>query len=433
MSNKWFLQYQNKLVSAEDAVKDIPDGGYVFCGFCAAEPPALLEALNANVNAYRDVKVMQILAPAKASYMKAENADHLRLSSWFSSAHVRSAINEGWADFTPHHFHDSAHLIRQDMVPVDLFITAVSPMDEQGYFSLGASVCYAYDAIKKAKKVVFEVNQNMPRTHGNSFVHISHVDQIIENPVPLCQMPSSKPTEIQRTIGARIADLIDDGSTIQLGFGGIPMAMAEFLKDKHDLGLHTEILVDAMVDLIECGAVNNHKRSIHTGKLTGTALVGTDKIYKYCHNNPLVELYPVDYTNDVSVIASNNKMVAVNGTLEVDLFGQCVSEAIGFRHYSGSGGQLDFVRGAVKSPGGKAILALPATTKGDTITKIVPALTPGACVTVPRNDADYIVTEFGAARLRGRSQRERALALISIAHPNFRDELRFHAKQINLI
>lgn len=433
MTNKWYLQYQNKLASAQDAVKDIPNGGYVICGFCAAEPPALLEALNANVNAYKNVKVMQILPPARASYVKAENAEHLRLSSWFSSASVRSAVNEGWADFTPHHFHDSSHLIRQEIVPVDLFITAVSPMDDQGYFSLGTSVCYAFEAIKKAKKVVFEVNQNMPRTHGNSFVHISHVDQIVENHVSLPQMLSSKPNDIQRNIGARIAELIEDGSTIQLGFGGIPMAMAEFLKEKHDLGIHTEILVDAMVDLVECGAVNNHKRSVHTGKITGTTLVGTDKIYKYSHENPLVELCPVDYTNDVAMIASNNKMVAVNATLEVDLFGQCVSEAIGYQHFSGSGGQLDFVRGAVKSPGGKAILALPSTAKGDSISRIMPCLTEGACVTVPRNDTDYIVTEYGAVRLRGKSQRERALALISIAHPNFRDELRFHAQKIHLI
>ncbi len=433
MTNKWYLQYQNKLVSPEDAVTDIPDGATVFCGFCAAEPPALVEAMNAKVNSYTGVKIIQMLPPARDSFVKAENVEHLRLSSWFSGASVRSAVNEGWADFTPHHFHDSAHLIRQEMVPVDLFITTVSPMDEQGYFSLGVSVCYAFDAIKKAKKVIFEVNENMPRTHGNSFVHISHVDQIVENHVPLPQMLGSKPNEIQRNIGARIAELIEDGSTIQLGFGGIPMAMAEFLKEKHDLGIHTEILVDAMVDLIECGAVNNHKRSVHVGKITGTTLVGTDKIYKFSDKNPLVELYPVDYTNDVAMIASNCKMVAVNATLEVDLFGQCVSEAIGYKHFSGSGGQLDFVRGAVKSPGGKAILALPSTAKEDSISRITPCLAPGACVTVPRNDADYIVTEFGAVRLRGKTQRERALALISIAHPNFRDELRFHANKINLI
>jgi len=433
MTNKWHLQYQDKLVSPQDAVNDITDGATVFCGFCAAQPPALLEAMNANVKSYTGVKVIQMLPPGRDSFVKAENAEHLRLSSWFTGAGVRSAVHEGWADFTPHHFHDSSHLIRQEMVPVDLFITTVSPMDNQGYFSLGVSVCYAFDAIIKAKKVIFEVNENMPRTHGNSFVHINHVDQIVENHVPLPQMLSSQPTEIQRSIGIRIADLIEDGSTVQLGFGGIPMAMAEFLKEKNDLGIHTELLVDAMVDLIECGAVNNHKRSLHLGKITGTALVGTDKIYKYCHNNPLAELYPVDYTNDATMIASNNKMVAVNSTLEVDLFGQCVSESIGYRHYSGSGGQLDYVRGAVKSLGGKAILALPSTAKEDSISRIVPCLTTGACVTVPRNDTDYIVTEYGAVRLRAKSQRERALALISIAHPNFQDELRFQAQKMNLI
>lgn len=433
MSNKWHLQYQNKLVSPDDAIKDISDGATIFCGFGAAEPPALLEAMNARVNSYTGVNIVQILSPIRDSFVKAENAEHLHLNSWFSSSAIRSAVNEGWVDFTPHHFHDSSHLIRQEMVPVDLFITTVSPMDEQGYFSLGVSVCYSFEAIKKAKKVVFEVNENMPCTHGNSFVHISDVDQIVENHVPIPQLHSSQPNEIQRSIGIRIAELIEDGSTVQLGFGGIPMAMAEFLKEKHDLGIHTELLVDAMVDLVECGAVNNHKRSVHRGKITGTALVGTDRIYKYSHNNPLVELLPVDYTNDVAMIASNNKMVAVNATLEVDLFGQCVSESIGYRHVSGSGGQLDFVRGAVKSPGGKAILALPSTAKEDTISRIVFGLTPGACVTVPRNDADYIVTEFGAVRLRGKSQRARALSLISIAHPNFRDELRFQAQKINLI
>jgi acyl-CoA hydrolase len=433
MADKWYLQYQSKLVSAADAVQEIPDGAVVFCGFCAAEPPALLEAMNVNKNAYKGVSVIQMLSPQRASFINAENAEHLRLNSWFTSGHSRSAVNEGWADYTPTHFHDSCHLIRQEMVPVDLFVTAVGPMDDQGYFSLGVSVAYAFDAIKKAKKVIFEVNENMPRTCGNSFVHISHVDQIVENHVPLPQMLSSQPNEIQRIIGTRIADLIEDGSTVQLGFGGIPMAMAEFLKEKNDLGIHTELLVDAMVDLIECGAVNNHKRSLHLGKITGNALVGTDKIYKYCHNNPLVELYPVDYTNDPAMIALNNKMVAVNSTLEVDLFGQCVSESIGYRHYSGSGGQLDYVRGAVKSPGGKAILALPSTAKEDSISRIVPCLTPGACVTIPRNDTDYIVTEYGAVRLRAKSQRERALALISIAHPNFRDELRLQAQKINLI
>ena len=433
MARTWHLQYQNKLTSADDAVKDIPVGAYVYCGLCAGEPPALLEAIGKNAKSYTDVKIMQMLPPRQSSYIKPENAEHVRLSSWFTGSVTRSAVNEGWADYTPQHFHDTCHLMRQELVPVDTFMTVVSPMDDHGYFSLGASVCYAYDAIKKANKTIFEVNENMPRTYGNTFVHISHVDKIVENHVPMPQMPSSQPDPIQRAIGANIAELIENGSTVQLGFGAIPMAMAEFLKEKHDLGIHTEILVDAMVDLVECGAVSNHKRSVHLGKITGTTLIGTDKIYKYSHENPLVELYPVDYTNDVSVIAANNKMVAVNATLEVDLFGQCVSETIGYKHFSGSGGQLDFVRGAVKSPGGKAILALPSTAKGDSISRIMPCLTTGACVTVPRNDVDYIVTEYGAVRLRGKSQRERALALISIAHPNFRDELRFHAQKIRLI
>ncbi|NLV20570.1 MAG: acetyl-CoA hydrolase/transferase family protein [Syntrophomonadaceae bacterium] len=433
MAAIWHHQYQQKLTSAADAVQDIPDGAVVFCGFCAAEPPALLDALQANRNNYKNINVIQMLSPWRSSFVEAENREFLRLNNWFSSAHTRTAVTEGWADYTPTHFHDSSHIIRQEIVPVDVFITAVGPMDEQGYFNLGVSVAYTFEAIKKGRRVIFEVNQNMPRTSGNSFVHINHVDQIVENHVPLPQMKSAFPNDIQRIIGQRVAELIEDGSTVQLGFGGIPMAMADFLKEKHDLGIHTELVVDAMVDLIECGAVNNHKRSLHTGKITGTALVGTDKIYRYSHQNPLVELHPVDYTNDVATIAANHKMIAVNATLEIDLFGQCVSESFGYMHYSGSGGQLDFVRGAVKSPGGKAILALPSTAKNDSLSRIVPCLAHGAAVTVPRNDTDYIVTEYGAVRLRGKSQRERALALISVAHPNFRDELRFAAQKMTLI
>jgi acyl-CoA hydrolase len=433
MAEIWHLQYQKKLTSAAAAVRNIPDGAVIFCGFCAAEPPALLEALQANRLNYKNINVIQMLSPWRSSFVKEENREHLRLDNWFSSAYTRSAVVDGWADYTPTHFHDSSHIIRQEIVPVDVFMTAVGPMDEQGYFNLGVSVAYAFDAIKKGRRIIFEVNKNMPSTSGNSFVHINHVDQIVENHTQLPQMHSAVPNDTQRMIGQRVAELIEDGSTVQLGFGGIPMAMAEFLKEKHDLGIHTELVVDAMVDLIECGAVNNHKRLLHNGKITGTALVGTDKIYHYSHQNPLVELHPVDYTNDAGTIAANNKMIAVNATLEVDLFGQCVSESFGYRHYSGSGGQLDFIRGAVKSPGGKAILALPSTAKEDSISRIVPCLHRGAAVTVPRNDTDYIVTEYGAVRLRAKSQRERALALISVAHPNFRDELLFEAKRMNLI
>lgn len=433
MINRWHLEYKQKLTTADEAVKLIKDGDHVYSALCAGEPPALLDAIGKNIASFNNVTVMQMLPTREYSYLTPENAPHVRHNSWFSGKSTRTAVNEGWADYTPQHFHDACHLMRQGLVPVDIYIAAVSPMDDNGYFSLGASVCYAFDAIKRARTVIFEVNANMPKTYGNTFVHISEVDCIIENTCLMPQIKSAPPNEIQKLIGATIAELIEDGSTVQLGFGAIPMAMSEFLKDKKDLGLHTEILVDAMVDLVECGAVTNHKKSVHKGKITGTTLVGTDKIYKYCHKNPFVELYPVDYTNDANMIASNNKMVAINATLEVDLFGQCASESLGHMHYSGSGGQVDFCRGAVKSPGGKAILALPSTTKNDTISKIVPCLKPGAVVTVGRNDVDYIVTEYGAVRLRGKSQKQRAELLISIAHPNFRDELKFHARKMNLI
>ncbi|SHH06439.1 Acyl-CoA hydrolase [Thermosyntropha lipolytica DSM 11003] len=433
MANRWHREYQQKLTTADEAIKLIKDGDHVYCALCAGEPPALLEAIGQNARSFNNVTIMQMLPTREYTYLTPENVPHVRHNSWFSGKKTRQAVNEGWADYTPQHFHDACYLMRDGLVPLDVYIAAVSPMDDRGYFSLGASVCYAFEAIKRARTVIFEVNANMPKTYGNTFVHISEVDCIIENTCPMPQIKSAMPDEIQKQIGYHIAELIEDASTVQLGFGAIPMAMSEFLKEKKDLGIHTEILVDAMVDLVECGAVTNHKKSIHKGKIIGTTLVGTDKIYNYCHENPLVELYPVDYTNDVRTIAANYKMTAINATLEVDLFGQCVSEAIGYQHYSGSGGQVDFCRGAVKAPEGKAILALPSTAKNHTISRIVPCLKPGAVVTVGRNDVDYIVTEYGAVRLRGKSQKQRAELLISIAHPNFRDELKFHARKMNLI
>lgn len=433
MTNYWQLEYTSKLSNPQEAVTLIKNNDHVYCSFGAGEPPALLEAIAHNANSLHGVSIMQMLPSRDYSYLDPGCNGHIRHNSWFSAGPTRNLVNQGYADYTPQHFHDSCYLIREGLVPVEVFIAAASPMDEQGYFSLGTSVCYAFDAIKKARTVIFEVNDNMPRTYGNTFVHISQVDRVIENHCRIPQIISNPPDDIQKTIGANIADLIDNGSTVQLGFGAIPMAMADFLKEKRELGLHSEILVDAMVDLVECGAVTNHKKSVHNGKIVGTALVGTDKIYRYCDQNPLVELYPVDYTNDVGVIASNNKMVAINATLEIDLFGQCVSESLGFKHYSGSGGQVDFCRGAVKSPGGKAILALPSTAKNGSISRIVPSVQPSASITVTRNDVDYIITEFGTVRLRGKSQHERAKLLISIAHPNFRDELKFNARKMNLI
>ncbi len=432
MSNSAHSIYLEKLTSADEAVKSIKPGDYVCCSLTVGEPPALLQAIADNIEIFSDVKIMHMTPCRKYSYIKPENIPHVRLLSWFTGAD-RHAVNQGWADFIPVHFQDTGEFISASLIPVDTFITTVSPMDEHGYFSLGATVAYSLDAVKKARTVIVEVNENMPYVYGNTFVHVSRVNHIVENHVPLPQFSSREPDPVQKAIGANIADLIENGSTLQLGFGGIPMAMAAYLKDKRDLGIHSGSLVDAMVDLFECGAINNSQKSVHKDRMIGTCLIGTDKIYKFCNCNPLVELHPVGYTHDLATLAANNKMVSVNSTLEVDLFGQCVSETIGTEQYSGAGGQANFVRGVVKSPGGKSILALPSAVKGNTVSTIIPYIQNGEMVTVTRQDVDYIVTEYGAVRLRGKSRSQRARDLISIAHPNFRDELKHNARKLNLI
>lgn len=424
--------YWEKLTSADEAVKNIKTGDYVCCALTVGEPPALLQAIADHIEIFSDVKIMQMTPCRQYAYLKPENTQHVKLLSWFTGAD-REAVNQGWADFIPLHFQDTCAFIREGFIPVDTFITAVSPMDEHGFFSLGATVAYSLEALQKARTVILEVNENMPYVYGNTLVHISQVDHIIENHVALPQFASREPDQIQKAIGAHIAELVDDGSTLQLGLGGIPMAMADYLQDKHDLGVHSGSLVDAMVDLFACGAINNSQKSVYKGKMIGTCLIGTDKIYKFCHQNSLVELHPVDYTHAQATLAANHKMVSVNAALEVDLFGQCISETIGTDQYSGTGGQADFVRGVVKSPGGKSILALPSTVKDNTVSTLIPYIQNGEIVSVTRNDVDYIVTEYGAVRLRGKSRSQRALALISIAHPHFKDELKYHARRMNLI
>ncbi|WP_081410963.1 acetyl-CoA hydrolase/transferase family protein [Desulfotruncus alcoholivorax] len=430
--NKIREVYSKKLVTAEEAVKVIKSGDNIALPLGCGEPRALVTAMAKRHNELKGVKVHQMLPLKEADYLSPEMAKSFRHVSWFTSGVNRRAVNEGWADFMPGHFHDYPRLF-QEYITVDVFMGMVSPMDERGFFSFGLSVDYTTTAAAEARVVILEVNPNMPRTRGESLIHISDVDYVIENNAPIPEIPIPPLTEEDKIIGGYIAEMIEDSSTIQLGIGGMPNAVAQALVNKKDLGIHTEMITDGMVDLVESGAVTGRKKTIHPGKIIGSFAAGTRRLYNFLNDNPMVEMYPVSYVNDPYVIGKNYKMVSINATLEIDLLGQCASETIGPKQYSATGGQADFAQGCLRSPGGKGFIALHATAKNGTISKIVPFLQQGAVASCSKNDVDHVVTEFGVAKLRGKTARERALELISIAHPDFRADLRAAARKMNLI
>ncbi|MBS4029906.1 MAG: acetyl-CoA hydrolase/transferase family protein [Clostridiales bacterium] len=429
--NKYQEMYARKLASAEEAVKVIESGDDIWFPVGGGEPQLLPKALVERKEEFRDVIINQIL-PLKPTYFKQEYAQHIKHNSWFCSGASRAAINEGWGEFFPNYFHEIPKLLSLYR-KANVAMATVSPMDKNGYFSLGIGVDYMMAAVAKADKVILEVNPNSPRTMGNCFVHISQVTHIVECNDPLPILPVPPITEIEQSIGNFVADLIEDGSTLQIGVGGIPNAVTKALMSKHDLGMHTEMITDGVVDLVECGAVNNSKKTLHPGKIIGTFALGTKRLYDFLDDNAQVEMHPVSYTNDPYNIGKNEKMVSINASIEVDLTGQACSESMGARQFSGTGGQADFFRGANISHNGKGFVTLSATAKGGTVSRIVPMLKEGAVVTTSRNDVDHVVTEYGVAKLRGKSIRERALALINIAHPNFRDELKEKAQEMCII
>lgn len=423
--------YRQKLVSPEEAVKLVKSGDVIWAPPASNEPNILFEALAGRKDELEGVVLRQFLSRRKRPYMDPSFAPHIFIESLFVTDQVRNLIREGYASYVPSNFGDIPRIIRQSD-HVDVLMLTVSPMDEHGYLTFGLGCDYTPAAIEVAKKIIVEVNPNMPRTHGYNNIHISKVDMAVEYDVPMVELPAPMITELDKTIGSYIAELIEDGSTLQVGIGGIPAAVCKFLESKKDLGIHTELISDYLIDLVESGALNGSKKSIHKGKVVATIVEGTRKLFDYIENNPTIELHPVDYTNNVNIIAKNNKMVSINATIEIDLFGQCCSESIGTMVWGGSGGQSDFARGVTMCPDGKGFIVLKSTAKGGTISKIVPTLSPGASVTTGRNFVDHVVTEYGVVKLRGKSLRERALALISIAHPDFRDQLRHAARQMKI-
>lgn len=423
-------QYASKLTTADNAVKCIQSHNDVVIAFGVSEPPVLLDAMAKRKEELRGVRIHQMIPMHPAKYLEPGMEEHFTHVSWFTSGASRSGVQTGRFDIMPNFFHLSPRLFAE-YVEVDFLMATVSPMDRYGFFSFGASIDYTTTVAEKAKKIILVVNPNMPRTHGNTFIHVTQADYIVEDDTPLPEIPFREPGPEDYAISNYVSELVEDGSTLQLGIGKIPDAVAQALLTKKNLGIHSEILTDGMVDLIVAGAITNNVKTIHRGKAVACAALGTKKLYDFINDNPMFEMYPVSYTNNPNIIGKNIKMVSINATVEVDLLGQCASETIGPLQYSGTGGQVDFIRGAVQAPGGKALIVLHSTVKGKS--KIVPMFKPGTVITTSKNDVDYVVTEFGFARLVGQTFKQRAEALINIAHPDHRTELRAEAKKMGLL
>ena len=418
----WEEIYRSRLTTAEEAVTHIRSGDRVVLGHAAGEPTCLTDAMVRNAAAYRDVEIDHMLVLGSCAYCRPEYAENFRHNALFVSPPAREAVEHGRADFTPTFFYRAPRLF-ETTLPVDVALVQVTPPDENGVCSLGISVDYTLAAVKNAKLVIAQVNDQMPRTCGGSSVRVEDIDLFVEHSAPILELAPPKIGPVEEAIGNYCASLINDGDTLQLGIGAIPDAVLSFLRHKKDLGIHSEMFSDGVVDLMERGVINNSRKTLHQGVSVANFLMGTKRLYDFIDNNPQVEVYPVEHVNDPVVIAQNDNMVCINSCVQVDLMGQVASESIGLKQISGVGGQVDFVCGAAMSKNGRSIMAMPSTVKGKA-SKIVPVLDEGSAVTTSRNDVDYVVTEYGIAHLTGKTLHQRAQALIAIAHPDFREALR---------
>ena len=423
MTRDWKKEYQHKLQDPKSALSHIRPGNRIFVGTGCAVPSLLVRTLETIGSKLRDTEIMHILTVGDTPYTNEQFCDNFRCNTFFIGQNTRSAIAEGRADYTPVFLSDLPQLFKSGSIPIDVALIQVSPPDDHGFCCFGISVDVVKSASESAAIVIAEVNPNMPRTWGDSLISIDKIDVLVENDTLLPEVLSPPPDEIAERIAKNISRYIEDGSTIQMGIGTIPEAITKFLKDKKDLGVHSEMISDGVVDLWEAGVITNRKKTIHQGKIIASLGMGTKRLYDFVNNNPAVEFHPSEYVNNPYIISLNDRMVALNSALEVDLTGQVTAESLGHQFYSGIGGQADFMRGAAKSNRGKPIIALPSTAKNGTISRIVPHLSEAAGVVTSRGDVHYVVTEFGVALLHGKSIRERAIALINIAHPAFRDKL----------
>jgi acyl-CoA hydrolase len=419
----WDVDYKRKLMSAGDALRCVESGMRVYIHPGCAEPEVLVEALIERAPYVRDVEIVHMMTMGSAPYVAPEMEGHFRHNAMFIGGNVRQAVNEGRADYTPVFLSEIESLFESGAMPLDVALIQVSPPDAHGYCSLGVGVDTTMTAVKFAKYVVAQVNDQMPRTYGDTFVHVGRIDAFVETSRPLCETPRVEITETHRAIARHVATLIEDGSTLQTGIGGIPDAVLPYLTDRKDLGVHTELVSDGVIPLIEAGIINGVRKTLLPRKVVLSFVLGTRRLFEYVNENPNFEFRPNAFANDPMQIARNDRMVAINSALQVDLTGQICADSIGTYFYSGIGGQVDFLRGASRSKGGKPIIALPATAKNDTVSRIAPMLEPGAGVVTSRGLIRYVVTEFGIAYLHGKTIRQRAEALIAIAHPKFHDSL----------
>ncbi|HZL44106.1 MAG TPA: GNAT family N-acetyltransferase [Verrucomicrobiae bacterium] len=419
----WQAAYQGQIHTAAEAVKRIRPGQRIFIGTGVAEPLQLVTALCKRAVELPDTEIVHLLTFGKAPYAHREMAQYFRVNSFFIAENVREIIQEGLGDYTPIHLSDIPRLFDSGQLPLDVALIQVTPPDKDGNCSLGVSVDIVKSAITNASLVIAQVNPRMPRTHGDSVVHAYDIDCLVPGEESLLEVKSPEITDTTRQIAEHISALIDDGSTLEFGIGRIPQALVGFLKDKKDLGIHTEMISDAVMELMEAGAVTGARKTVDRSKVVTSFCLGTQKLYDYIDNNPAFSFRPTEYVNSPLVINQQHKMVAINTALEVDLTGQVCADSLGEKFFSGVGGQGDFNRGAAKAPGGKAIIAMPSTAHAGSISRIVVRLSPGAGVVTTRAGVYYVVTEYGVAYLHGKSVQERALALISIAHPKFRADL----------
>jgi 4-hydroxybutyrate CoA-transferase len=429
----WVDDYRKKLVTAEEAVSEIKSHDRIYVSGNAATPYVLMNALASRKDDLQDVELVHVLLLGEDPLSRPEMEGHFRHNSLFVGPADRKAINEGRADYVPIFLHQIPNLFYSGQMPIDVVMLHLSPPDEHGFMSYGVEVLASKAAAETAKIVIAQVNEKMPRVLGDSFIHASRVHKIVEISEDLPQLEKKPFSEVERKIGHFIADLIEDGSTLQLGIGGIPDAVLSALRGRKDLGIHTEMVSDGVMEAIDAGIITGAKKTFHPYKVILTFMLGTQELYDSADNNPIFEAHPTDYTNHPFNVSRNDNMVAINSAIEVDITGQVCSDSIGTFIYSGFGGQVDFIRGAAHSKGGKPIIALPSTAKNGTLSRIVPFLKKGAGVVTTRADVKYVVTEYGVAYLHGKNLQERTKALIDITHPDFRDDLIKEAKNRNLL
>ena len=429
----WNKLYESRIVTPQEAVRAIKSNQRIFLTGNCSVPQKTLAALVKHAPELQNVEICQALTVGPADYVAPEMEGHLRVNTLFISSNIRNAVNEGRADFTPVTLSEFPLLFKKGILPIDVALIHVSPPDEHGFCSLGIEVGLTKSAADSARIIIAEVNQKMPRTLGDSFIHVSRLSYVVPVDYELAELPMSdtESSEIIENIAGHIAELIPEGATIQLGIGAIPDAVLKFLFEKKDLGIHTELFSDGIINLVEAGVLTNARKTLHPGKIIAGLILGTRSLYDWVDDNPLIELHPSEYVNDPFVIAQNERMVAINSAIEVDLTGQVCADSIGTQLFSGAGGQLDFIYGASRSKGGVPIIALPSQAKN--FSRIVTTLKPGAGVVTTRNHVRYVVTEYGVADLYGKTIRQRARQLINIAHPQFRDQLTNEAKLLHYI